>query len=439
MANKKKIFDIIPPKEIKEIPVPSEPQKEEKPAFLKKLLPSDKKSSPVSESKRKINKKLIWWPISICLGLISIGAVGYFLMKPEVEIEIWPVTDQVQFETQAIIDSSITQLLLNEENFLPGQLIEKEQTFSQEFSSTGQKSKSTKAQGTIRVYNAYSTLTQPLIAQTRFVSDGGKLFRTPKRIVVPGGHYEGGELIPGEIDIIVEAGEPGEEYNIGPSTFSVPGLAGTARYTKIYAKSFKPMTGGIEAEVFQVTQEDLDKAQGVLGNKALEDCQTSLVNSISQADYIIIEGALMREIIEMIPLAEAGQEVANFTFQAKTKAQSLTFKRVDLENFAKSYILKQISPGKDLVDGSLGISHLPEKVDLIEGRITLNIEMSAKTYSALDENSLKEKIKNKRVDEIRAVLRDIPEIDKAQTRLWPFWVSQAPTDIERIKINVILD
>jgi len=99
-----------------------------------------------------------------------------------------------------------------------------------------------KATGIITIYNTYSSSPQTLVKTTRFVSEGGKLFRTTKTIVVPGADASSGKIVPGSTTVEVIASEPGNEYNIGPSTFSIPGFKGTPKYLAFYGESFSAFT-----------------------------------------------------------------------------------------------------------------------------------------------------------------------------------------------------
>lgn len=423
----RKVFDIIPPKESlpigrqgKEFIPPVRPQK--RPDFVNKLTP------PAPKIKPGINKKTIWWPVLTILVIICIGGASYFLIKPKAELAIWPVKTPLILKTQVVVGKDITKTL---ETY--------DYSFSQEFPATGVKSANAKATGTIRVYNAYSLSPQTLIASTRFVSDGGKLFRTPQKVVIPGAHYEGSKLIPGEVDIVVEAGESGDNYNIGPSTFSLPALAGTSRYTAFYAKSFASMTGGAKNQTVQVSQEDLAHAQNILTTKALEDSKKALIDSLSPEEYVIIEEALKSEIIELNPLVQVGQEVQNFTYQIKAKATALVSKKKDLEDFTKSYLLTQVPEGKQLNENSLVITYAPENVDWVKGRIVLTAEISAEVYPVIDENAIKEAVSNQRLDEMAASLKRFSEVDRFQARLWPFWADKAPLGTEGINIKLRLD
>ena len=395
---KKKIFDIAPPEEIKSLPV--SPEKKSSPSF-----------------KRTI-------PILIGGAIFLIGISGYIFIEPKAEIELWPQKELIELETKAT---------------LSGEIFEAERTVSQEFSATGTKLKEVRARGIIRVYNAYSTLPQPLVANTRFVSDEGKLFRTPKRVVIPGGRYEEGRFVPGEIDIEVVAAEPGEEYNIGPSTFSIPGFAGTARFAAFYAKSFEPMTGGLIAEVPQVTKEDLDRAKEILTAKALEESKLALKRAIPLEEYILVEGALSQEIVEVTPFAEEGQELSSFLFQVRAISQALAFKKSELKILAKDLLQPQIPQLKALHEESLLIDYYPRTFNLKERKVDLDLKISAQIYSVIDEYSLKEMIKNKRPEVARRLLENLPEIDRVEINLWPFWVRSVPSATERINIKLNLD
>lgn len=397
---KRKIFDIIPPeqKDTGEV----RPQKPVKPKLVKK----PKKA-----------------PILIGSLIVMVGVLGWIFIEPQATIEIWPEKQPIDSEFQGTIS---------------GEVFTAEKTVLQEFSSTGTKLKTERARGTIRVYNNYSTHVQPLLAATRFVSADGKLFRTPKKVAIPGTHYEGGELIPGTIDIEVVAAEAGEEYNIGPSTFSIPGFAGTARYTTFYAKSFEPMQGGMEQKVPQVTSEDLDRAKEIVKAKALQESQTYLESLIPE-EYILVEGATVREVTEFIPLVEEGQEVDRFSYRAKTEARALAFRKSELRELVITHLQSQIPEEKKLQEDSLNIEYSPKEVDFKKSKLILNLTTGAEIYSPIDEGSLKERIRNKNPNEIKNLFKDFSEVKKVQIRLWPFWVTRAPWDMERIEIRLNLD
>lgn len=418
----KKIFDILPPKEFEKKKVEEFPlEKEYRPRFKK---PEFKISKKLSSS------------FFIPLVLILIGIFCYFTLS-KAEIEIWPESEVLTFETKLTIDKIAENVdLLNK--VIPGKIFEAEKTITEEFSSSGVVLKEKKAEGIIRVYNDYSTSPQVLIARTRFVSADGKLFRTPTKITIPGGHYEKGKLVPGYLDVQVKADQPGPEYNIDPSTFSIPGFAGTARYTKFYGKSFQAMAGGFREEVPQVTQEDLDQAQKILEEKVLKDCKAALKEKISP-EFILLDDILDSKIIETFSLARPKEELEKFSFQVKASSTALVFKTEDAENFARDFILSQIPEDKQLYQESLKITYSLENVNLELAKAALSLQMEAKIYSDIDTENLKKGLSRKSLTEAKLFLEDQPQITQVLVKFWPFWVKKVPEDIEKIKIKLNIE
>jgi len=107
----------------------------------------------------------------------------------------------------------------------------------------------TKSTGEIMLFNEYSSETQNLIASTRFLSSDGKTFRSIEDMIVPGATFNGNEIIPSSINIEVVADHIGADYNIGPSSFTIPGFKGSDKYSGFYGKSNMPMNGGLTESI----------------------------------------------------------------------------------------------------------------------------------------------------------------------------------------------
>jgi hypothetical protein len=426
----KKVVDIISPK------VSEKKQIEELPVQKKHRLSIERPKLKISFPSANLKGLIFGFSI-----LILIFLVAYFTLS-KAKIEIWPETESLTRKTKLTVDKTVEN-----PNFLakviPGKVFEKEKTITEKFPSSGKVLKEGKAEGIIRVYNEYSTYPQVLIATTRFVSAEGKLFRTPIRVTIPGGHYEKGKLIPGEIDIRVVADQPGPEYNIGPSTFSIPGLAGTDRYTKFYAKSFQPMTGGFIEEVPQITKEDLETAKNILTKRAKEESESALKNELREekisSEFNFLERAIETEIIETFSLAKAGETAEDFNFQVKAKSETLLFKKTDLENFAKELILSEIPEGKKLYQESLKIDFSPETINLNSGKIILSLEISAKIYQDIDIPNLKNGLRKRSLPEAKLFLENQPGITQVKIEFWPFWVKKVPDNLDKIEFNLRVD
>jgi len=419
---RKKVFDVLPPKKLEKL----EGRREE-------TLRLKKRGLRISLPKIAFSKGIL----VIFLILIVVVLTAYFYL-PKAEIEIWPETELKAFEVKLTVDKRAENINLIS-NLMPGIIFEEEKIITQEFSSTGKKLLEKKAEGIIRVFND-SQQEQILVAQTRFQPPLEKFrpsleagenpwFRTNERIVIPARGYK---------DVKAVADAPGEKYNIEPSTFSVPGLAGGPQYTFVYAKSFESMKDGLKKEVAVVTQEDLKEAEEALKQKAVREIKDAIAAKIPP-EFIVLEKDIQTEILETFSSARAGAELEKFSFQVKTGAKVMSFKKEDLENFSKEFIISKIPADKKLDQKSLRLNYLPETINLEAGKISLSLNIEAKIYSDINEIALREGLSGKSSTETQFFLQNQPEIKQAQVKLWPFWVSKVPEKIERTKIRITVD
>ena len=424
---RRKIFDITPP-QLRELG--EEPLK----TATKEPLKHSLAPSKAGRAKRNVfsTKKIvpIFTGACLLLGLI----LSYFLIPPKTSIEIWPQKGNIEeTATVTVSPASVT------ENSFTGEVLEVEKVFSQDFPAQEVTSKEVKARGIVRVYNNYSAASQPLLATTRFLSNDGKLFRTPQKVMVPGGYYEGGKLVPGFIDIEVVADQPGEEYNISPSTFSIPGLAGTPKYTFFYAKSSEPMAGGIKKDVLVAGQKELDKAREVLSQKALDEASAVIKGQLSSGDYVIIDKAVSGKVTDFQSSVTAGQETESFSGQVKFLTKAIVFKNSALNSFVINYIKRNTASGEKLIESSLKVEYSAQTVDFNKNELTLKLVISAQSHSLPEEIEIKDMIKRKNTEEIEGILKDLVSVQNAKVEFWPFWVNSAPESIESIDVVLHLD
>jgi len=424
----RRVVDIYIPKKKEEKPV-STPKEEER---VEREKPKIHFSVPSLKGKGiKIGSAFLLLAVFIFL----------FFYLPKAKISIWPETESVDLSFTVTVDEEANEANLTDK-VIPGEILEVEKSVSEDFTATGKATKEGKAEGIITVYNEYSIQPQVFIATTRFISAEGKLFRTPTKVVVPGGKQEGGKLVAGQIDIKVIADEVGPEYNIGPSTFSIPGFAGTDRYTKFYAKSFQTMTGGFLSGASLVTKDDLEEAETSLTKKAKEAAEASLLANLqseARSAFAFLDSAIQTEVTDNFTLATVGQETNNFNYQSKAVSKTMVFREIDLENFVKEYILSKDSEGKEVWLESLRIDYTPETINLTSGKMVLSLNVTAKTYQGVDISRLKEVVSGKSLTAGKIFLENQAGITKAEVELWPFWAKRAPRDLEKIEIGLKID
>ena len=431
---KRKVIDIFLPKE-KEAPAIFQKfheKKEETPEPIKETRPIKKEEGGGKG----------WLLVFVLMVLITVGGYCYFNLS-KATITIWPKTEDVSVSSKLTVDKEVGALSYAEK-IIPGEIFEEEKVVTDTIPATGKAGKEDKAEGTIKVYNEYSDNTQVLIASTRFVSTGGKVFRSVARVVIPGFTYdEKNKVVPGSIDVSVVADQAGPDYNIAPSTFSIPGFAGSEKYTKFYGKSTQPMTGGSNETVSQVTKEDLDNAKIALTKKAKQECEATFLEKLrgekAAQGYLFSEDAIQTEVIETFTLATAGMDADTFSYTATAKSRTIIFKKSDMGSFAKEVVLSQEPEGSNISEKGTTVKIMPENVNLNAGKLILNLDISSKVYAEFDLLKLKEGLKGKTAIGTKTLLENAPEVSRVEVKLWPFWVRTIPDDPEKININLNVD
>jgi len=443
-----KIIDIIPPGkneptpvlqpkvEVRQISQIGEDRVVHKPIERKSFsAPAEEKEIKFSLPKAPQKRTSVL--ILSLLVLIIVGAGCYFSLS-KADIYIWPETEIKNFEIKATVDKSVIDINVSDK-LIPGRIFEADKIVLEEFSSTGKITKEVKAEGIIRVYNNYSSSPQILIINTRFMSVEGKLFRSLERITVPGATVEKGKVVtPGYVDAKVRADKAGPEYNIGASTFSIPGFVGTDKYTKFYGKSTESMTGGEAQEAPQVTSEDLEKAKISVTDQAIKECEDAIKSEITQG-FILPDKSLKTSVVESFSLANLKAELEKFSYQVKAHSSALAFNKSDMDNFVKAFINQQIPQNKNINEESLEINYSVDEVDFDAGKIAISIQARAKIYSGVNENSLKEGLVGKNLAETKIFLENQPQTVKSEVKFWPFWVKRVPKDLDRVYLQLRFD
>jgi hypothetical protein len=254
-------------------------------------------------------------------------------------------------------------------------------------------------------------------------------FRSTKAVTVPA---------KGIVEIDVIADRSGEEYNIEPATFSIPGLVGSPQYTSIYGKSFSKMEGGFQGDVAKVEVEDLNRAKSVLTEKLFSEAKESLKIKASD-EYVILDGSSKEEVLNTSSSVEAGKEAPSFIFQESVKSQALVFKKSDLENFAREFIKSKIKEGQKIKEDSLKLDYSPESINLNIGKITLKLKFSAKAYSDINLASLEKLINKKTLAEANNILKNQTQIKQVKISSWPPWIKNIPDNDKKIKFQLTID
>ena len=196
--------------------------------------------------------------------LASLGALYYF---SSAKVEITPNT------VSAAVQGSFTAS--QGASDLPYQVITTQKIASQSVKSSGTTASNTSASGSLVIYNTQAK-PQRLVANTRFATTAGLIFRIHTAVTVPAGST----AKPGSVTAKVYADKAGDSYNVGPTSFTIPGFAGTAQATQVYARSSEAMSGGSSGNVPVVDAATEATARKALAAALIPDLTASLQSQV---------------------------------------------------------------------------------------------------------------------------------------------------------------
>lgn len=350
---------------------------------------------------------------------LSLGALYYF---SSAKVEITPNT------VSAAVQSSFTAT--KESGELPFVILTSQKIGSQSVKGTGTKNVTTSASGPITIYNTQSKA-QKLIATTRFATTAGLIFRIRDAVTIPAGTTAN----PGSVKVTVYADKPGDSYNVGPTSFTVPGFAGTSQASQVYARSTSSMTGGASGTVPVVDPADEAKAQEALKTALLPELTAAIQSQIPEG-YILLTGATATTFETLTPTASAT------TGQVEVKVQgtitAIVFPNTALAKAVATSVAGlgyQGEPVSLLPASSLTLSStgLPSTDDT---SFSFTLAGTASLEYVVDPTRISAAVAGKTRSAAEVALTNYPEVKRAIIILRPFWRQTFPQDPSTVTVTV---
>lgn len=290
------------------------------------------------------------------------------------------------------------------------------------------------ATGTIMIYNSYSSSSQNLDIDTRLEGSNGKIYKTNKKITVPG--MASGK--PGSVEVGIYGSAPGEEYNSTPLDFKIFGFKGTPKYSKFYGRSEGDIAGGFKGESPFVSS--LDKTSTVSELKAT--LESSLLNKVTDqipSGFILFKDATFLNIddkdVSFTPdkdngvLADIKGTLYGFIFNEKNLTQKIAQDSIDKYDGSEVYIPNIRDLTFSLADKD-NVSFADVK------SIDFNLSGTPRIVWKVDEAKFTADLLNKKKTDFNQILAQYPSIDSAVLVLRPFWKITFPDKSSSIQIIV---
>lgn len=407
-------------------------------------IPAEKPEAKKSKNRRleeayeasETEKPSRWFlkPVSLVVwSCIIVVLVGYFWIASNLaraEIFINFKETPWQYKGEVIAKSQINKISISE-NILPAEVFTQTKNAAELFPATGRANVKEKATGKIVVYNAYSSASQGLVVDTRFMTPDNKIFRLAKSITVPGAEIKEGKITPSSIEADVIADQPGIEYNLGPvERLSIPGFKGGSKYQAFYGSLVKT-TGGFVGEKAVPTEKDITMAK----EKTSELLRAALKNEFLNKrpkDFKIFDEAYVIKITK-ISVNKSVDEKGNFQITGEAGLVGVAFREGDAMAYLKALASRDYEKS-DFKEIKIDYSQI--KADLGKGEVRFGIQAGASLVPEFSIDDFKDQIVGHKIEDVRSLVLSLPGLDNARVSVWPVWLKKIPQDPAKITINI---
>ncbi len=319
-----------------------------------------------------------------------------------------------------------TPVTLGEKADIPFEIATTALTKSKTLPKTTTTTVEKKASGQITIYNNYKAEPQRLVKFTRFESTAKKIYKIQDSIVVPAKKGD----TPGEITVKVVAESEGPGYNTLSDTFTIPGFKGKDQYTKMYAKTAGPISGGSSGSKAIVALTDL--------NAAKDEVAVALRDS-AKKEFAAKKWDKKIPLVESVSVTteDNGKEVMQGdadTYNAKAIGSIAVIDQSNLSKFAL---------GGD-VNKNLNYSFLPSKnfsilinkdSSLASSTLEATISGNARVVWLTDYAGLRDKLVGKTRKDFTTLITNNKTISSATISIFPPWKTDFPKRKDAVTVK----
>ncbi|MGB0757218.1 MAG: hypothetical protein ACPGO5_02055 [Patescibacteria group bacterium] len=345
----------------------------------------------------------------------------FYFTVAEVHIKIVPESSDLmtEFSVELLPDVETT---LAGTNIIPATITTGTETRTQTIRLEGGTPVPAVATGMVTIINNYSR-SQPLIATTRLLTPDGKLFRISEGVTVPAG---------GSVEVEAYADEAGAEFEIGPSTFTIPGLW-EGLQDDIYAESSADFTGGTVLEK-TVNENVIDSKSQEFVDQLTQDIERTTYPEEGYVQIARVTGDATWEAN-----VEPGATVENFQITVNIPVTTVMFAQSDLDSVAVNTLVSQTPPYQQFLSADL--SQLTYDIVNVENDgsgATIEAQVRGKSASRLQRDNLDiSELKGKQYEELIEHVENIPGVADVQISFTPSWLKKVPSLQDHVFIEII--
>lgn len=293
------------------------------------------------------------------------------------------------------------------------------------------------ASGKVVFFNEYSTASQLIKKGTILIGDNKKKYKTAEDATLSGYTLKDKKKEPGtSIPITINAITSGPSYNASGANFRVSNFSGN-HAKQVYARSAGAITGGEDVIIHKVSDSDRASIVATLQADLVEGLKRESRAQIPDKDLTYPDLQVVTIDNNSLQL-----EGADIKFSASMKGSMITYllNREMLENMIANYVKSDTQYLHVSIPSIADLKIVPNQplpVDPQKIPDTLKIIISGEgtIIAKAPIDSLRQNIAGQPKKDFGNIISQIPEIDTAEYKFFPFWGPLFPTKISRINIK----
>ena len=305
---------------------------------------------------------------------------------------------------------------------------------SEKVEATGKKDKGQKASGSATLSLDDCSKSQVTVPAGTAISSGGLNFITQVEVTLQSVRIgptcrndDFPQVSTAKVKVVAQSA--GENYNVKSQNYTV------ANFSNVSAKG-TDMSGGTSQIVKIVTNSDINNAKKKITDKqnAVSD---ELKNALTAVGSMALKDTFSVSNGEFSASPEVDSEADQVTV---TVNATYTMLGVDKDDLSKVVKAQAYASGIDEAKQTITDDGLNQAVIVVGDKDETSAKLSITTnvYAGpqLDQNTLKDAIKGKKVSNAEQILKSRPGIKSVSVKTSPFWVKSIPSNPE--KINMVI-
>ncbi len=366
--------------------------------------------------------------------LLLIGGIVWAnTALPKAQISLKTNSSDVDTKETIIMDPKATEFD-PASNVVPAKIATKQQTGSQQVSTSGQKNTGEKASGEVTMTAkmcAPNIGTPAAIASGTGVSTGGKTYITTSATTF---HINGASgscvnyVSDGSTDVVAQSA--GAAYNVDGATFAVAGRS------EVEANG--SVSGGTDNIVKVVAQADIDSAKSKISSSDNSGVKSDLQQQLKSEGYTAVAASLHAGDPTVTNSVNVGDVADAVTVTQVTTYTMYGVKTSDIKLVVTASVNKQIDTTKQQIIKN-GASSAKYQITNTAASGPMQATMTAISLAGPDIQTaaLKKQFAGKKTGDIKTITRSIPGVSDVEVKYSPFWVNAVPNNTDRITIVIV--